>query len=231
MTKSRGINKPHAIWTAEQEAILQARYPHEKTEKIAADLAMNLHQVYNKANRLGIKKSVEYMASTEAGRTNGKQGIGTRYVKGHATWNKGMKGLDIGGKETRFKKGQMPHNTLGIGTYRITRDGTLQRKIGNAKGSNSKRWRGVHELVWIDVNGPVPPKHICVFKQGMRTNVLEEITIDKVECIALAENMRRNTYHNYPKEIAQLIQLRGAVQRQINKRSKQNERADKSTDQ
>lgn len=230
MTKSRGIRAPRVAWTEAQIEQVRSRYPHEKTEKLAADLGMSPYSVYNKAYVLGIKKTPEYLASPAAGRTNGRQGTGTRFSKGHATWNKGMKGLDIGGKETRFKKGQMPHNTHEVGSYRITRDGTLQRKIGNSKGSNSKRWRGVHELVWIDANGPVPPKHICVFKQGMRTNVLEEITIDKVECIALSENMRRNTYHNYPKEIAQLIQLRGAVQRQINKRSKQNERAGKSTD-
>jgi hypothetical protein len=31
-----------------------------------------------------------------------------------------------------------------------------------------------------------------------------------------AESMRRNSYHNYPKELAQLIQLRGALNRKIN---------------
>ena len=48
--------------------------------------------------------------------------------------------------------------------------------------------------------------------------VLKEITLDKVECISLADNMRRNTCHQYGPEIAKLIQLRGAVTRQINKR-------------
>ena len=37
-----------------------------------------------------------------------------------------------------------------------------------------------------------------------------------------AELMKRNSYHNrYPKEVARLVQLRGAVTRQINKRSNQ----------
>ena len=47
--------------------------------------------------------------------------------------------------------------------------------------------------------------------------MLEEITADRVECISLAENMRRNSYHNYPKPIAELIQLRGALMRKINR--------------
>lgn len=232
MTKSRGIRAPRIKWTPLQVEEIRRRYPHEKTEKIADDLNLPVGRIYAKAAWMGLSKTPEYLASPDACRLRGKNpnSVRTRFQKGLTPWNKGVKGLSLGGKETQFKKGQMPHNTHEVGAYRITRDGTLQRKIGNAKGSNSKRWRGVHELVWIEANGPVPPKHICVFKPGMRTSVLEEITIDKVECISLAENMRRNTLHRYPKEIAQLIQLRGAVQRQINKRSKQNERADESTD-
>jgi hypothetical protein len=47
------------------------------------------------------------------------------------------------------------------------------------------------------------------------------ITLGRLELISRAENMRRNSYHTrYPKEVAQLIQLRGALNRQINKRLK-----------
>ncbi len=221
--KSRVIRSPRILWTPAQKDALSARYSDEKTETLAADLGIPVAKVYAMAARCGLKKSAAYLASPAAGRTNGRQGIGTRFQKGHITWNRGMKGIDLAGergKATQFKKGAFPHNTQAIGSYRLSKDGTLQRKIGNAKGNNSKRWRGVHELVWIEANGSVPPKHICIFKPGMRTNVLEEITADKVECISLSENMKRNTYHNYPKEIAQAIQLRGALQRKINRREK-----------
>jgi hypothetical protein len=112
-----------------------------------------------------------------------------------------------------------PHNTREIGSLKISKDGTLLQKVSNDKGNNSKRWRGVHELVWIAANGPLPPGHIVVFKPGCRTAVLEEITIDKVECISLVENMKRNTRHNLPKPLADLIAVRAALTRQINKRS------------
>lgn len=78
----------------------------------------------------------------------------------------------------------------------------------------------MHELVWVEVNGPVPANHYIVFKQGMRTTKLEEITLDRLECISKAENMRRNSYHNYGPEVAKLVQLRGAISRQINKERK-----------
>ena len=59
----------------------------------------------------------------------------------------------------------------------------------------------------------------------MKTTDPDQITADKVECISRAENMKRNSYHRYGKEIASLVQLRGAINRQINKRSKKNEQS------
>lgn len=218
MTKSRGILGPRHKWTEKELVVLREQYPNRKTADIASELGIKLQSVYQRAKALGLKKSVEFMKSPASGRTNGRQGVGSRFSTGHLPWNAGMKGLQIGGEQTQFKAGQSPYNTAEIGSYRITKDGTLQRKISNAPGNNSQRWRSVHELVWIEANGPKPAGSIVVFKPGQRTAELAEITLDKVECITLAENMKRNTLHNMPKELAELVQLRGAITRQINKR-------------
>lgn len=224
MTKSRGINSAKIVWTDTKVQMLRDKYSDTKTADLAEMLRMKIGPIYQKAYALGLYKSAVFLASSASGRTNGRQGIGSRFVKGCITWNKGMKGLQYeASKATQFKPGQEPHNTHEIGSYRITKDGTLQRKISNDSGSNSKRWRGVHELVWIEANGARPASSIVVFKPNMRTNVLEEITINKVECITLVENMKRNTLHNLPKELSNLIQLRGALNRKINARTKQNE--------
>lgn len=227
MTKSRGINHPKHKWTEDQLAILVSKYPNTKTEALAEQLGVRVELVYRKATALKLRKSASFLAGPDSGRL--RQGIGkgkaTRFQPGITPWNKGTNFV-AGGRssETRFKPGSSPHNTLPVGSYRIEPGtGTLQRKISEAKGNNSKRWRGVHELMWIEANGLVPKKHIVVFKPGMRTNVLEEITIDKVECISLAENMRRNTRHNYPKEINEVIQMRAVLTRHINKRRKSHE--------
>jgi hypothetical protein len=229
MTKTKGILAPKVAWSAEHVAILRRRYPDERTDAIALDLGRDVRKVWAKAAALGLKKSVAYLASPQACRLRRGDNIGAeyRFKPGQVVWNKGTN-FTAGGRsaETRFKPGQMPHNTNMIGSYRITKDGTLQRKIGNGKGNNSKRWRGVHELVWVEVNGPLPPKHIVVFKQGMRSNKLEEITIDRVECISLAENMRRNTVHNLPKELAVLVQLTGALNRKINGKQRRSASSD-----
>ena len=207
-------------WTKKATVVLRRRYPNEPTAGIAADLGVTVTACYQKARNLGLKKSPDYLASPAACRLRrgDKVGAAFRYLPGHVPANKGIKGWQAGGraKETQFKPGAAPHNASAVGDYRHDKDGTLQRKIGTAKGSNSKRWRGVHELVWIEAHGPVPPGHICVFKPGTRTSVLEEITLDCVECISFAENMRRNSYHNrYPKEIGLAIQARGALVRKI----------------
>lgn len=222
MTKSRGTVGARAVWTEDQLTILRQFFPSHKTADVATMIGFTEAVVNGKAKRLDISKTAEYLASPAACRLRRGDGTGKayRFQKGNTSWNKGSN-FTAGGRssETRFKPGSAPHNTVPIGSYRIDRDGTLQRKINNDKGSNSVRWRGVHELVWIEANGPRPPKHIVVFRPGMKSKVLEEITLDKVECISLAENMRRNTVHNMPKELAQLVQLRGALNRQINKRS------------
>lgn len=196
-------------WSAEDERALRHLYPHHSNQYLSQYFGCSYSAIKNRATKLGLSKSPEYLAS--------KPGC---FRRGQESWNKGMKGLDIGGKETRFKKGDKPHNTMSIGSYRINKDGHLQQKISEARGSNSMRWRSVHELVWSEVNGLVPERHICVFKSGMKTNILEEITIDRVECISLDENMRRNTIHNYPPEIVEVTRLRGVLTRHINKRAR-----------
>lgn len=58
---------------------------------------------------------------------------------------------------------------------------------------------------------------MVVFKRGMKTSVLEEITLDKLDCISRAENARRNHPRNRDPELGRLIQLKGAITRQVNR--------------
>jgi hypothetical protein len=220
VTKSRGILGPRAAWTDEQLDLLRTFYPNFKTEDVAFMVGHPLQTTYRKASSLGLKKSAEFLVGDSAGRLDGVRGGACRFQKGQVSWNKGLKGVNMGQSATRFKPGQAPHNTQPIGSTKFDKSDVLLQKVSNAKGNNSARWRAVHELVWVAANGPVPAKHIIVFKPGMRTNVLEEITVDRVECISLAENMKRNTRHNLPPELNQVVQLRAVLTRQINKRMK-----------
>jgi hypothetical protein len=225
MTKSRGINAPKAVWAEDQLELLRSFYPRFKTADLAFMVGHSLHTVYRKANELGLKKTAEFVAQ-EAARSMSRPDHPARahqFRKGQTVWNKGTKGvagIQDECRATQFKAGQSPANTLPIGSTKFDKSGVLLQKVNNDPGNNSKRWRAVHELVWVRENGPVPPKHIVVFKPGMRSAVLEEITVDRVECISLAENMKRNTRHNLPPELNEVVQLRSVLTRQINKRMK-----------
>jgi hypothetical protein len=60
------------------------------------------------------------------------------------------------------------------------------------------------------------------FKDGQRTTNVADITLDRLECITQRENMRRNSnWTKYPVEVARLVQLKGAINRQINRMNKE----------
>lgn len=220
-----------AFWTAEEVSLLREFYPHFHTEKVAKAVGRTVAQCYQKAAALGLVKTEVYLASADAGRvTRGEQHpnmIASRIKPGDVPWNKGVKGstgLHPNCRATQFasRRPEESSNYLPIGTLRINADGTLERKVTDDRAIvPARRWVGVHRLVWTEVNGEIPPGHAVVFKPGRRTVVLEQITVDAVELITRQELMRRNTLHRYPKEVAQLIQLKGAIKRQVNRIAKE----------
>ena len=129
-----------------------------------------------------------------------------------------MKGVNFGGRETQFKPGHLSgraaQNIKPIGFERVSKDGYLERKINNDMPLQ-KRWRAVHLLIWEAANGPLPKGHAVAFKDGNKRNLV----LDNLELVPRTELMRRNTFHQYGPEIAQVVRLRGAITRQINKRT------------
>jgi hypothetical protein len=89
--------------------------------------------------------------------------------------------------------------------------------MNDLPGPNHVRWHPVHRLVWEAAHGPVPKGSICVFKPGRRTTVLEEITLDRIEIITRAQNAARNHPRARSPELARLVQLKGAITRQVNR--------------
>ena len=213
------------FWTPEEDARLRAEFPDTPTAKLAKSLGRSLSSTYQRAYTLGLHKSAAYLASPAAGRTNGRQGVGTRFAKGHVPANKGLRRPGWGPgrmKETQFVKGVRRGVAVElwkpIGTERMSKDGYLQRKINNDLPLQA-RWRFVHLLVWEAANGPLPKGHAIAFKNGDK----RDIRLDNLECISRRELMARNTVHRYPKPVAQAVQLLGAVKRKINRRARDEE--------
>ncbi|HZP86634.1 MAG TPA: HNH endonuclease [Burkholderiales bacterium] len=224
MTKSRHINTPRYSWTEEATALVVRDYANRPATEIAAQLGVKVHVVYKRAEKLGLKKSAEFYVSQGSGRISAllARGIDHRFKKGWPSARKGQPFPTRGRMGlTQFKKGQVPHNArYQLGDRRINSEGYLDRKISNDR-KGALNWTAEHRLVWIESNGPIPPGHVVAFKEGRRTTDLEKITVDALELITNKENLRRRSVHAlYPKEVVQLIQLKGAIRRQINKRER-----------
>lgn len=219
MTKSRGVPKPRVKYTVEQIAMITDRYPHEATSKIAADIGLTIEQIYRKASALGLAKTPEYLDSPAACRLRRGDNFGAayRYPKGNVPFNKGLKGINYPGMQaTQFKPGAKPHTWRPIGTERTSKEGYLQVKV-HETGVTRHDYVAIHHLVWELHHGAIPDGYRVTFKDRNKTN----ITPDNLELVSISDMMKRNSYHNnYPKEVGQLIQLRGAVQRKINRRIK-----------
>ena len=197
----RNNGKP---WSDSDRELLAQLYPDDDNVTLGRIFGRSESSILNAAKTYGLRKSAAYMAT----------GPGC-FKQGNQAWNKGKKGLDIGGKHTRFKKGQKPQTWQPIGHERVC-DGYLQRKVTDT-GNTPRDYRPVHHLVWEEHTGePVPEGHALVFRDGNRRN----FDPANLELITRAELMRRNSYHtNLPPELAQIVQLRGALTRRINRRS------------
>lgn len=219
-------------WSESELRQLRAHYPDATAETVAQMLGRTCRSIYQKAKELGLSKSSAFLASDRSGRVlrghmNARM-MGTQFKAGFTPWNKGIKG-STGTHEAcranQFRPGRPAdesRNYRPIGTLRISKDGYLERKVtDDPTVYPAKRWVAEHRLVWEAAHGAIAGGQIVVFRPGMKTTTPVLVTLDRLECISRAENMRRNSYHQYGPEVAALHQLRGAITRQINKRAKE----------
>ncbi len=117
-------------------------------------------------------------------------------------------------RATRFYKGHLPHNTKTDFEITVRADNRgvkykfIRIRLGN--------WTPLHRYRWEQANGMIPPKMKLIFKDGDTMNC----DIENLELLTPGQLMKRNSYHNYPKPIAEMVQLRGALNRKINKHLK-----------
>jgi hypothetical protein len=147
---------------------------------------------------------------------------GSYFKKGLAPFNKGksiseyVKADKIEKiKSTQFKKGHAPKNTLYDNAVVKRRDKTgityLYIRVSLAI------WVPLQRYIWEQKNGPIPEGHNIVFKDRNTFNC----NLDNLELVSNADLMLRNSAHRFGTEIFKIIQLRGALNRQINKRLKE----------
>lgn len=120
------------------------------------------------------------------------------FKKGQRPWNKGIKKPYKGGEETRFRKGNLPHNTKFDGCIRVQPDkcGRSYKyiRVGVAK------WMPLHRYIWMQVHGD-PGTNIIRFKDGNSLNC----DIENLMLISRGENAKLNTLIRKPRGKRQLI--------------------------
>lgn len=216
------------LWEASDDALLRAIYPDTPNAAIAKQLRRSVHGIYGRAEKLGLHKSEAYLASPHACRLRRGDHVGRKfwYPKGHVPANKGARRPGWGPgrmKETQFRKGES-RNKMPIGSTRLDADGYLLRKVSDVPHVlQNVNWKPEHRLLWIAAHGPIPDGHKLRFRDGDRTHV----HLDNLELVSDAAMMKRNSVHNLPPELDKTIQLLGALNRQIRRRTHGSEEQDR----
>jgi len=210
-----------APWTAEQIRLLILHYPHRPTRDVVRMCGHSLSSTFQRAVKLGLKKTPEFRASPAAGIMikGTTRGAAYRFQKGHVPANKGLRrpGWHSGRmRETQFKKGQWPINKdpgfYVLGALRVNSDGYIEMRVSFEPGA--KGWRGLHRILWEDRHGQIPKGHIVRFKNGDPLDCWH----DNLELITRADNCRRNSIHNLPAPLKATIQALGQLKRRINEK-------------
>lgn len=177
-------------WTPAKEKKLIRLYPNHSNEEIGGKLGLRETQITAKAFVLGLRKTKEFMRTSSAK---------SAFKKGHVPINKGMKQREFMSEEaiartksTRFQKGQLPHNAVGV------KDGDITIRH-NHKDRNEKpykyirlslgKWYPLHQYNWEKANGKMPKGYCLWFRDADTMNC----EINNLELITRAENMRRNS--------------------------------------
>lgn len=204
------------FWSERECQIMREMFPENYTENVCQTLNRSYRSVCSQATLMGLKKSKAFMQMELARQADRLRivGVKSRYYKGREPENKGKpmpKDVYDKVKQTMFRKGNIPVNHKPIGTERITKDGYIEIKV-----AEPNKWQSLHRLMWEETFGPIPKGMNVQFVTSDKTNVHPW----NLELRTKAQNMKKNSYHNYGVEIARAIQLIGAINRQINKKAK-----------
>ena len=207
-------------FTQQEVDYIISNYPNIKTKDIAAELGRPIGSIYNKAFALKLKKTEAFLKSDMSGVfIKGSQvGKEHRFVKGQTPHNKGKKmspGVYKRCSATMFKKGDIPPNTKYFGKPHLVirkKKNGYQEKVWLIRKDN-KIYSYLGYLCsqhGIDLKGKV-----ARLRPGFDINNVP--TINDLVIVTRADNMRLNSLLNYPEDLAQLIRIKGVLNRHIKK--------------
>lgn len=201
-----------SVWTPHRVEQLKQLYPNHTKDEIAQALDTTPGAVTAKAFELQLRKDKEWMRNKR---------MPTTFKKGQAPSNKGKKWGEYMSEEgqasarrTCFKKGSIPANHKPVGSEWKRKDRYWYVKVSET-GGQWDRWKQKHRLLWEQHHGPIPKGTNIVFIDGNTDNIV----IENLRAETMVEKFNRccSIHTNMPPEMRQLVQLKGALRRQINR--------------
>lgn len=227
--KQKGDCNPiYRRWTKAEDKFIRDRYPNERAASLAPFLGRSIPAIHGRAKILGVEKSETFWKSDASGRipTGNPDGIGKsgRFPKGHAPANKGLRrpGWHRGRmRETQFTKGHKRNQwkEIPLGGYRLETKQRIWLVKVRMDGPSQYRWKPLARLVWERERGPIPKGYVVRIR-GWDTKGPESpeaVTIDRLECLSMADNLRQNSIYRFPEPIVKAIKAKGYLSRAINK--------------
>jgi hypothetical protein len=208
---------PRYRWTDADHDLLRRLYPDTPAAEVARQIGVTRTAVAQKVGALGIRKSETALAElrrVRIARLQAALAAGRGRALPIVPWNKGMRGLPGHQNGKRFeagvRMGAAKKNWMPVGSERLDDEGYLRRKIRD-DGPRHLRWRGVHQLLWEEAHGPVPPGFAVCFIDGDRRH----LALDNLALVSRADLMRRNSVTNYGPAIAGALQAIGKLKKQL----------------
>lgn len=126
--------------------------------------AAELTEMFNKhfnTDRMTLKKMKSFRGNHKL-----DSGLTGRFEKGQTSWNKGLKGVMLGGIKTQFKKGHRPHNAKNVGDETLGKDGYIFIKI-----AEPNKWKSKHQLIYEKHHGKIPRGNVVIFADKNNRNL------------------------------------------------------------
>lgn len=200
-------------WTEDEVEILKRMYPDHFASEIGEVLGRPQSSIYNKARQLRLECSPEKIRRSGKLSSSNPNSMRTRFKKGHVPANKGKSMPEEVYEKcsgTMFRKGQVPHNHKEVGSERVNIYGYIEVKV-----AEPNRWKLKHRIVWERTNGEIPKGYNVQFRNRDKL----DCRIENLYLISRADQMgKENSYMaKYPKELQEVIRIKGVLNRQIHK--------------
>ena len=221
-------------WTKEEYWKYQKRYPQGMFEFVRDNSwGVSSKEMAEMVNEKFGTQFTPTMMKQFRQRHGIKSGVTGWYQKGHEPGTKGKTIEEICRndpeklarvKETWFKKGTMPPNTLPVGTISII-DGYKLIKVKD-KGTRWECWKPLQRKVWEDNNGPIPEGMLVAFKDQdtMNCDISNLMLITRSEHLTMTRQNLRSTNPELTEAGLALVKLEKVVSE---KKKKKHRRTDK----